>query len=106
MVWLRDAEAFLVQIRSARLQLTDGRDECRFRRQDKIPHTSIGRELAKDGKILDGLTLPVMLQYFSQYPAELVTICHVIAALSFFETYGAPAIGSLGAVESIATDKS
>jgi len=34
-------------------------------------YTSIGRELAKDGKLLDGLTLPVMLQYFSQYPAEL-----------------------------------
>jgi membrane-bound lytic murein transglycosylase A len=115
MVWLRDRlEAFLVQIQgSARLQLTDGsRMSVGFAGKTKYPYTSIGRELAKDGKLpLDGLTLPVMLQYFSQYPAELSNYLPRNRGFVFFrETYGAPAIGCLGvpvtAERSIATDKS
>jgi len=115
MVWLRDRlEAFLVQIQgSARLQLTDGsRMSIGFAGKTKYPYTSIGRELARDGKLpLDGLTLPVMLRYFSQYPAELSNYLPRNRGFVFFrETYGAPATGCLGvpvtAERSIATDKS
>ena len=115
MVWLRDRlEAFLVQIQgSARLQLTDGRMmSIGYAGKTKYPYTSIGRELARDGKLpLDGLTLPVMLRYFSQYPAELSNYLPRNRGFVFFrETYGAPATGCLGvpvtAERSIATDKS
>ena len=115
MVWLRDRlEAFLVQIQgSARLQLTDGRMmSIGYAGKTKYPYTSIGRELAKDGKLpLDGLTLPVMLQYFSQYPSELSSYLPRNRGFVFFrQTYGAPALGCLGvpvtAERSIATDKS
>lgn len=115
MVWLRDRlEAFLVQIQgSARLQLTDGSImSIGYAGKTKYPYTSIGRELAKDGKLpLDGLTLPVMLQYFSQYPSELSSYLPRNRGFVFFrQTYGAPALGCLGvpvtAERSIATDKS
>ena len=115
MVWLRDRlQAFLVQIQgSARLQLTDGTMmSIGYAGKTKYPYTSIGRELAKDGKLpLDGLTLPVMLQYFSQYPSELSSYLPRNRGFVFFrQTYGAPALGCLGvpvtAERSIATDKS
>jgi membrane-bound lytic murein transglycosylase A len=114
-VWMRDRlEAFLTQIQgSARLQLTDGSTmTIGFAGKTNYPYTSIGKELAKDGKLpLSGLTLPVMLQYFSQYPAELNTYLPRNQGFVFFrETQGAPATGSLGipviAERSIATDKS
>lgn len=64
LVWMRDRlEAFLVQIEgSARLQLTDGSETTvGFAGKTDYPYTSIGREMAKDGKLpLDGLTMPVM----------------------------------------------
>lgn len=115
MVWLRDRlEAFLVQIQgSARLLLTDGSMiSVGYAGKTKYPYTSIGRELAKDGKLsLNGLTLPVMIQYFSQYPAELSNYLPRNRGFVFFrETYGAPATGCLGVPvtgeRSIATDKS
>ena len=114
-VWMRDRlEAFLTQIQgSARLQLTDGSTTTiGFAGKTNYPYTSIGKELAKDGKLpLSGLTLPVMLKYFSQYPAELNTYLPRNQGFVFFrETQGAPATGSLGipvtAERSIATDKS
>lgn len=114
-VWLRDRlEAFLVQIQgSARLQLPDGKTiSVGFAGKTDYPYTSIGKELAKDGKLpLAGLTLPVMIDYFTRYPTELDNYLPRNRGFVFFrETGGAPAIGSLGvpvtADRSIATDKS
>lgn len=115
LVWLRDRlEAFLVQIQgSARFQLTDGSMmSVGYAGKTDYPYTSVGRELAKDGKLpLAGLTLPVMMGYFSQHPAELSSYLPRNRGFVFFrETYGAPAVGSIGvpvtAERSIATDKS
>lgn len=115
MVWLRDRlEAFLVQIQgSARLQLTDGTMmTVGYAAKTNYPYTSIGKELAKDGKLpLSGLTLPVMIHYFTQHPAELNSYLPRHRGFVFFrETKGAPATGCLGvpvtAERSIATDKS
>jgi len=114
-VWLRDRlEAFLAQIQgSARLQLTDGSmTTVGYAGKTDYPYTSIGKELAKDGKLpLSGLTLPVMIQYFNQHPVELNSYLPRNHGFVFFrETKGAPATGSLGvpvtAERSIATDKS
>lgn len=115
MVWLRDRlEAFLVQIQgSARLQLTNGKImTIGYAGKTAYPYTSIGKELAKDGKLpLAGLTLPVMLQYFAEHPFELNNYLPRHRGFVFFrETKGAPATGCLGipvtAERSIATDKS
>jgi membrane-bound lytic murein transglycosylase A len=114
-VWLRDRlEAFLAQIQgSARLQLIDGSmTTVGYAGKTNYPYTSIGKELAKDGKLpLSGLTLPVMMQYFTQHPTELNSYLPRNNGFVFFrETKGAPATGSLGvpvtAERSIATDKS
>lgn len=114
-VWLRDRlEAFLVQIQgSARLRLPDGKMiSIGYAGKTNYPYTSIGKELAKDGKLpLSGLTLPVMMRYFSEYPTELNNYLPRNRGFVFFrETHGAPAVGSLGlpvtAERSIATDKS
>lgn len=114
-VWLRDRlEAFLAQIQgSARVVLTDGRMvTLGFAGKTAYPYTSIGKELAKDGKLpLPGLTLPVMINYFIQYPFELNNYLPRHRGFVFFrETNGAPATGCLGvpvtAERSIATDKS
>lgn len=115
LVWLRDRlEAFLVQVQgSARLQLTDGSMvTVGYAGKTAHPYTSIGKELAKDGKLpLSGLTLPVMLQYFTQYPFEVNNYLPRNRGFVFFrETNGAPPTGCLGvpvtAERSIATDKS
>ncbi|MDP8962990.1 MAG: MltA domain-containing protein, partial [Cyanobacteriota bacterium] len=72
----------------------------------------VGRELVKDGKLpLEGLTLPVLIDYFRASPAELDRYLPRNPRFVFFkETYGAPAMGSIGvpvtAERSIATDKS
>lgn len=114
-VWLRDRlEAFLAQIQgSARFQLTDSSMvSVGYAGKTSYPYTSIGKELAKDGKLpLSGLTLPVMIRYFNQYPHELSSYLPRNHGFVFFrETKGAPAIGCLGlpvtAERSIATDKS
>ena len=113
--WLRERlDAFLAQIQgSARLQLTDGSMiSVGYAGKTGYPYNSIGKELAKDGKLpLAGLTLPVMIQYFTQYPTELNNYLPRNRGFVFFrETKGAPAIGCLGvpvtAERSIATDKS
>lgn len=115
LVWLSDRlEAFLAQVQgSARLQLTDGSEmSIGYAAKTAYPYTSIGKELAKDGKLpLAGLTLPVMINYLTQHPWELNTYIPRNRSFVFFrKTYGAQATGSLGvpvtAERSIATDKS
>jgi membrane-bound lytic murein transglycosylase A len=115
LVWLRDRlSAFLVQIQgSARLQMTDGTEmTVGYAGKTNYPYTSIGREMAKDGKLpLDGLTLPVMSEYFKQNPNELNNYLPRQRAFVFFrQTHGAPATGSINVPvtpeRSIATDKS
>ena len=114
LVWLSDRlEAFLAQIQgSARFNLTDGTQmSIGYAAKTDYPYTSIGKELAKDGKLpLPGLTLPVMINYFNQKPWELSSYLPRNRSFVFFrKTYGAPATGSLGvpvtAQRSIATDK-
>ncbi len=113
--WLRDRlDAFLIQIEgSARLQLTDGTETTvGFAGRTDYPYTSIGREIAKDGKLpLDGLSMPVMKRYFKQNPLELNNYLPRNRGFIFFkETYGSPAMGNLNVPvmpeRSIATDKS
>jgi membrane-bound lytic murein transglycosylase A len=115
LVWLSDRlDAFLAQIQgSARFALTDGTQmSIGYAAKTDYPYTSIGKELAKDGKLpLPGLTLPVMINYFVQNPWELSSYLPRNRSFVFFrKTYGAPAVGSLGvpvtAERSIATDKS
>ena len=115
LVWLRDRlEAFLVQVQgSARLQLPNGKQmTVGFAGKTDYPYVSIGRELAKDGKLpLEGLTLQVLVDYFHTHPAELSQYLPRNQSFVFFkETYGAPAGGSIGVPvtpeRSIATDKS
>ncbi len=115
LVWLRDRlEAFLVQIQgSAQLQLTDGSTmTVGYAGNTDYPYTSIGRELVKDGKLpLDGLTLPVLINYFQTKPEELdIYLPRNNRFIFFQETHGAAARGSIGvpvtAERSIATDKS
>jgi membrane-bound lytic murein transglycosylase A len=114
LVWLKDRlDAFLVQVQgSARLQLTDGATlSIGYAGRTQYPYTSIGRALIEDGIIAeDELTLPVLLDYFRQYPQQLNTYLPRNNRFVFFrETYGAPAMGSLNvpvtAGRSIATDK-
>ncbi|MDY6781534.1 MAG: MltA domain-containing protein [Cyanobacteriota bacterium] len=114
-VWLRDRfEAFLVQIQgSARLSLTDGSEmTVGYNGNTDYPYTSVGREMAKEGRLpLDGLTLPVMIDYFKRVPEDLdVFIPRNNRFVFMQETYGAPATGSIGVPvspdRSIATDKS
>ena len=113
--WLRDRlEAFLVQIQgSAQLQMTDGTImTVGYAGGTDYPYTSVGKELAKDGKLpLSGLTLPVLIKYFQQNPLEMSNYIPRNSRFVFFrETNGAPAMGSIGvpvtAERSIATDKS
>ncbi|HEY9637464.1 MAG TPA: murein transglycosylase A [Coleofasciculaceae cyanobacterium] len=115
LVWLRDRlEAFLVQVQgSARLQMPDGKlMTVGFAGKTNYPYTSVGRELVKDGKLpLEGLTLPVLINYFRSSPGELDQYLPRNQSFVFFkETHGAPATGSIGvpvtAERSIATDKS
>ncbi|MBE9125126.1 MULTISPECIES: murein transglycosylase A [unclassified Coleofasciculus] len=115
LVWLRDRlQAFLVHIQgSAQLQFADGSlMTVGYAGKTNYPYTSIGRELVKDRKLpLDGLTLPVLIDYFTQFPTELDQYLPRNESFVFFrETNGAPATGSIGvpvtAERSIATDKS
>ena len=115
LVWLRDRlEAFLIHVQgSARLQMPDGKlMTVGYAGKTNYPYVSVGRELVKDGKLpLEGLTLPVLIDYFRASPAELNQYLPRNQSVVFFkETYGAPAMGSIGvpvtAERSIATDKS
>jgi membrane-bound lytic murein transglycosylase A len=115
LVWLRDRlEAYLIQVQgSARLRLTDGSTmTVRVAGHTDYPYVSIGRELVNAGKFrLEDLSLPVVIDYFRQHPAELNVYLPRNNRFVFFEeTRGAPATGSLGVPvtpeRSIATDKS
>jgi membrane-bound lytic murein transglycosylase A len=115
LVWLRNRlEAFLVHIQgSAKLRFQDGRMmSVGFAGKTDYPYTSVGRELVKDGVMpLEGLTLPILIEYFQANPEALDTYLPRNESFVFFrETNGAPATGSIGvpvtAERSIATDKS
>lgn len=115
LVWLRDRlEAFLVQVEgSAQLQMPDGKlMSVGYAGKTNYPYVSVGRELVKDGKFpLEGLTLPILINYFRSFPAELNQYLPRNQNFVFFkETNGQPASGSIGvpvtAERSIATDKS
>jgi membrane-bound lytic murein transglycosylase A len=115
MVWLRDRlEAYLVQVQgSARLTLTDGKImTIGVSSKTNYPYVSIGKELAKAGKVrLEDLSLPFLIQYFQTHPGELDQYIPRNQRFIFFqETNGASATGNLGIPvtpeRSIATDKS
>ncbi|RUR75699.1 murein transglycosylase [Chlorogloeopsis fritschii PCC 6912] len=115
LVWFRNRlDAYLVHIQgSAQLRLTDGtKTSVGYAGGTDYPWTSVGRELAKDGKVaLDGLTLPKVIQYFRQHPKELNNYLPRWERFVFFkETGGSAATGSIGVPvtpdRSIATDKS
>jgi membrane-bound lytic murein transglycosylase A len=115
LLWFSDRlDAYLVQIQgSAQIQLTDGRRTAiGYAGGTDYPWTSIGRELAKDGKLpLSGMTLPKMLSYFRQQPEELNNYLPRWERFVFFQETGSrPATGSINvpvtAERSIATDKS
>ncbi len=113
-VWLKDRlEAFLVQIQgSANLQLTDGTTmTVGYDGGTDYPYTSIGKELIKDSILpSDGLTLPVLIEYFRNNPQQLSEYIPRNNRFVFIrETNGASARGSIGVPvtpeRSIATDK-
>ncbi|MEH1837737.1 MAG: murein transglycosylase A [Nostoc sp.] len=113
--WFRDRlEAYMVHIQgSAQIKLTDGKTtSVGYAGGTDYPWTSIGKELAKDGKLpLAGLTMPRMISYFRQKPRELNNYLPRWKRFIFFqETGGRGATGSIHvpvtAERSIATDKS
>lgn len=115
LAWFRDRlQAYLVQVQgSAQLQLTDSSTiSVGYAGRTDYPYVSLGRELVKDGKVAEeNLSLPVVIDYFQQHPAELNEYLIRNDRFVFFqETTGSPATGSLGvpvtAERSIATDKS
>ena len=114
LAWLSDRfEAFLIHIQgSARLQLPDGRImSVNYDGKTDHPYISVGRELAKDGKLpLAGLSMPVMIDYFRRHPQELSVYLPRYNPFIFFrDSGGAPAMGytnvPVTAERSIATDK-
>ncbi|WP_071189853.1 murein transglycosylase A [Trichormus sp. NMC-1] len=115
MLWFRNRmDAYMIHIQgSAQIRLTNGkRTSVGFAGGTDYPWTSIGGELAKDGKLpLSGLTMPKLLSYFRQNPRELNNYLPRWERFIFFrETNGAAATGSINvpvtAERSIATDKS
>ncbi|MEH2417537.1 murein transglycosylase A [Nostoc sp.] len=115
LLWFRDRfEAYMVHIQgSAQINLTNGKTtSVGYAGGTDYPWTSIGKELAKDGKLpLNGLTLPRMIAYFRRQPRELNNYLPRWERFIFFqETGGTAATGSIHvpvtAERSIATDKS
>ena len=115
LLWFRNRlDAYMVHIQgSAQIRLTNGRrTSVGFAGGTDYAWTSIGRELAKDGKMpLSGLTMPKLIAYFRQNPQELSNYLPRWERFVFFaETNGTPATGSIlvpvTAERSIATDKS
>ncbi|MBD2559658.1 MULTISPECIES: murein transglycosylase A [Nostoc] len=113
--WFRDRlEPYLAQIQgSARLQLRDGtQTTIGYAGNIAYNYKSIGRELANDGKLpLEGVTMPIILDYFQKHPQELnIYIPRDRSFVFFQENHGDPAQGSINvsltAERSIATDKS
>jgi membrane-bound lytic murein transglycosylase A len=114
MLWFRDRlDPYMVQIQgSAQIQLTDGKKtSIGYAGGTDYPWTSIGKELAKDGKLpLAQLTMPRLLSYFRQQPQELSNYLPRWERFVFFkETNGRQATGSINVPvtpeRSIATDK-
>ncbi|MFW9259952.1 murein transglycosylase A [Nostoc sp. CALU 546] len=115
MLWFRDRlDAYMVHIQgSAQIKLTNGKTtSIGYAGGTDYPWTSIGRELAKDGKLpLEGLTMPRLISYFKSKPQELSNYLPRWERFVFFqETSGRAATGSIHvpvtAERSIATDKS
>ncbi len=115
LLWFRDRlDAYMVHIQgSAQIKLTNGKTtSIGYAGGTDYPWTSIGKELAKDGKLpLNGLTMPRMIAYFRQKPQELSNYLPRWERFVFFqETGGTGATGSIHvpvtAERSIATDKS
>lgn len=115
MLWFRDRlDAYMVHIQgSAQIKLINGtKTSIGYAGGTDYPWTSIGKELAKDGKLpLEGLTLPRLISYFQTQPQELNNYLPRWERFVFFqETAGRPATGSIHvpvtAERSIATDKS
>ncbi|MDM9582849.1 MULTISPECIES: murein transglycosylase A [unclassified Nostoc] len=115
LLWFRDRlDAYMVHIQgSAQIKLTNGKKtSIGYAGGTDYPWTSIGKELAKDGKLpLEGLTMPRLISYFRQKPQELNNYLPRWERFIFFqETSGRPATGSIHvpvtAERSIATDKS
>ncbi|MEH1841921.1 MAG: MltA domain-containing protein [Nostoc sp.] len=113
--WFRDRlEPYLAQIEgSARLQLPDGTQTAiGYAGNTAYNYKSIGRELVNDGKLpLEGITMPIILDYFQKHPQELnIYIPRDRSFVFFQENHGEPAQGSINvpltAERSIATDKS
>ncbi|MBD2773136.1 murein transglycosylase A [Iningainema tapete] len=113
--WLRlRLEPYLAQIQgSARLELTDGtQTTIGYAGSTAYDYKSIGRELANDGKLpLQGMTMPIILDYFDKRPQDLdIYIPRDPSFVFFQENHGAPAQGSIQQLltpeRSIATDKS
>ncbi|MCC5614060.1 murein transglycosylase A [Nostoc sp. CHAB 5836] len=115
LLWFRNRlDAYMVHIQgSAQIKLTNGKTtSIGYAGGTDYPWTSIGRELAKDGKLpLEGLTMPRLISYFQRKPQELSNYLPRWERFIFFrETSGRPATGSIHvpvtAERSIATDKS
>jgi membrane-bound lytic murein transglycosylase A len=115
LVWFRDRlDAYMIHIQgSAQLQLTDGTTtSVGYAGATEYPWTSIGKEVAKDGKLpLQGLTMPVLVKFFRQNPQEMDNYLPRWDRFIFFrETNARPATGSINVPvtpeRSIATDKS
>jgi membrane-bound lytic murein transglycosylase A len=113
--WMRDRfEAILVQIQgSAELNLTDGtKTTVGFAGGTNFAYSSIGKELAKDGKVTPSqLTLPGIINYFRNNPQELNAYIPRYKRFIFMkETFKGEAMGSINVPvtpdRSIATDKS
>jgi membrane-bound lytic murein transglycosylase A len=113
--WMRDRfEAILVQIQgSAELNLPDGsKTTVGFAGGTNFVYNSIGKELAKDGKVTPSqLTLPGIIRYFHDNPQELnVYIPRYKRFIFMKETFKGEAMGSINVPvtpeRSIATDKS
>lgn len=113
--WFRDRlEPYMIQIEgSARLQLTDGKQTTvGYAGNTAYNYKSIGGELANDRILpLEGITMPIILEYFHKHPQALnVYIPRDPSFVFFQENFGAAAQGSikvpLSPERSIATDKS
>jgi membrane-bound lytic murein transglycosylase A len=113
--WMRDRfEVILVQIQgSAELNLTDGsKTTVGFAGGTNFAYSSIGKELAKDGKVTPSqLTLQGITRYFRENPLELNTYIPRYKRFIFMkETFKGEAMGSINVPvtpdRSIATDKS
>ena len=113
--WFRDRlEPYMIQIQgSAKLKLTDGtQTTIGYAGNTAYNYRSLGRSLVDDGKFpLEGLNMPIILDYFRKYPQDLnIYIPRDRSFVFFQETYGKPAQGSISVPltpeRSIATDKS